>query len=371
MDVDCGVTGAFCLSVAPCPRHSAERELGHAACSETYCRNPLHPGPCKRWRTPTRTDRRRDTGDPAPEGGGGVPRRPAAPEPTGLPTGERGSDGFPPALVGESQGTPDRLRRFTDALRAQVTAWNAMDESYQAEAMAAMRSRQPLPDYRGRIAPNVGSRTNGAASAVQGFDAQPTIATEDQLDAAVEAGGVEIFRGSRDGYGLSGHQVTPDEVIEQIRSGPVYHGYGIYGNGMYYGTDEQIAREYAGGQRFTSPGGVAVGDGATVRAVLRPGSRVVEFGELRRIEREWIREMQDYALERKFSRKENQEWKHAIETATSDLGIFAAMMGYDAIHADEGNWAQSRGDSSRHWNIVNRGALLISAETGHVREGER
>ncbi len=48
----------------------------HAGCEDSYCRNPLHPGPCKKWRFPTRRDRRRDTGDPAPEGGDGG-RRPS------------------------------------------------------------------------------------------------------------------------------------------------------------------------------------------------------------------------------------------------------------------------------------------------------
>lgn len=51
----------------------------HAMCTEEFCRNPLHPGPCKRWRfrVPGRSDRRRDTGEPAPGGGGDA--RPAHP----------------------------------------------------------------------------------------------------------------------------------------------------------------------------------------------------------------------------------------------------------------------------------------------------
>jgi hypothetical protein len=307
-----------------------------------------------------------------------APARPARrPGEHDVPTGTRGSDGFAPAPVGRELGTPDRVPGLSAAMQQQVNDWSTMERArYDAltENMSRRRQGQPeMPVPPGP--PNVGKRDNSAVAQVQGFDAHPLVVGDAEMDAAIAAGGVEFWRGMSDAYGPDDRfevsPVTGADMVEQLRSGPAYYGYGVYGNGIYGGDDHRIAVEYAANTRFGwPPGGPAASNGAVVRAVLRPGSRVIEYAEAKRARERWIQGMRDHEVDQRMSPVQRGEFRDQVRRVSGDLGVWAAMMGYDAIYADEALHVGSEGDNSRHWNILNRAALMVSQTTEPVVQGQ-
>lgn len=81
----------------------------------------------------------------------------------------------------------------------------------------------------------------------QGFDGLPDVVTKEQMDEYVVAGERELFRGL-DAYGIRGK--TGEDLAEQFRSGDLYVGKGIFGNGIYvaYGSNKYDAEEYMGAE---------------------------------------------------------------------------------------------------------------------------
>lgn len=215
--------------------------------------------------------------------------------------------------------------------------------------------------------PSNGNRNPGSAAAVQGFTGRPVVASDAELDRAIQAGGVEMWRGVSGGYDTSqGRDLTAKDVIEQLRSGDAYYGNGLYGSGMYFGDDHTIAAEYAGGQRFGNPGGPAHREGAVVRAVLRPGARVISYEDARDQRKRWQDQMDQVPVDERMDPGKAVRWRQTISMLSGDLGSWAAMMGYDAIHADEAMHGRSQADESRHWVILNRGAMMLSDQTERV-----
>ncbi len=77
----------------------------------------------------------------------------------------------------------------------------------------------------------------------QGFDGLPEVVTSKQMDEYVANGERELFRGL-DSYGMKGK--TGENLAEQLRSGDMYVGTGLFGNGIYvaYGVDKYDAEAY-------------------------------------------------------------------------------------------------------------------------------
>lgn len=369
--MDCGEIGPFCLwPLSPCQHHADEAAqyaiIGHARCTEQFCRAPLHPGPCKRFRVPQRGLPRRDTGEPDIPGTSAQP-----PSKHQVPTGTRGGDGHPPAPVGRDQ-LSDRaaFEETSTQMAARLQGWRAQDAAWEQEWLDAIKARPgqyPDPDPA-KMPPANGNRNTGAAAEQAGFTGPPVVASDAELDAAVAAGGVDMWRGVNQGYDTrTGRDLTPEETIEQLRTGDAYYGQGIYGNGMYFGDDHQISSEYAGGQRFFEPGGRPQRAGAVVRAVLRPGSKVIEFEDARDQRDAWARQMEQVPVDERMRPDQAKEWQRRVQMVSGDLGAWAALMGYDAIYADEARHGRSQGDQSRHFSVLNRGALMVSDQTESVR----
>jgi hypothetical protein len=361
-----------------------------------FCRNPLHPGPCRGWRRQVdvapeqrrdrmpeaehRRERNRQTREQR-RNARPAPARPAAPARRegehAVPTGTRGSDGFAPAPVGRDLGTPDRVPAVSAAMQQQVNDWSTLERArYDALTENMSRRRQGQPEAPVPPGPpNVGKRDNSAIAQVQGFDAHPLVVGDAEMDAAIAAGGVEFWRGMSDAYGADDRfelsPVTGADMVEQMRSGPAYYGYGVYGNGIYGGDDHRIAVEYAANTRFGwPPGGPAASNGAVVRAVLRPGSRVIEYADAKRARERWLQDMRNHEVDQRMSPVQRGEFRDQVRRVSGDLGVWAAMMGYDAIYADEALHVGSEGDNSRHWNILNRAALMVSQTTEPVVQGQ-
>lgn len=119
----------------------------------------------------------------------------------------------------------------------------------------------------GRLSKNNSQRDEqmAAIATQQGFDALPELGTAQQLDAAIAAGGRELWRGTENAGGRSG-----EEFAEDFRTGPVFFGQGISGNGIYTSTDRQKALGYTSGHDMRSVN----------RMVLKPGAKVITYAEM-------------------------------------------------------------------------------------------
>jgi hypothetical protein len=164
----------------------------------------------------------------------------------------------------------------------------------------------------------------------QGWDAPATTGTAADLDQAITAGGVELWRGVQGdepeywGWTWEGgpeigslanpgwETRSPAARLEQLRTGQLRYGSGLYGNGVYASASHQVAVHY--GNRVQLPDGSYSGrDQATPesiqRMVLRPEARIIDLDELEKT-------------------RATIPWPTRL---TKDYGRLAAMLGYDAI----------------------------------------
>lgn len=210
----------------------------------------------------------------------------------------------------------------------------------------------------------------------QGFDGPPTVATADELDQAIRRrGAVELFRGIKpSGQGAwaapTSSPKSAEEIAEQFRSGSVHYGAtggAVYGRGTYAAPDRKFADQYA------------ASDGSLVlRMALRRDARVIHYDDVRKLHLKAMpramRELDEkQKLELDAVDRSNPAAVQAIldkyaklrasssirSQAISDLGNFAAMLGYDAIVVP----VQYRGlkgkGSPTEYVILNRTALLV------------
>lgn len=358
--------------------HAALDLVGHGQCNGR-CVNPLHPGECAAGEFHGDHDQK-DHGRPGPN----KPDLPSGDKPDkadDLP--KRKDRSGPPKDRGKERIT--RVKR--DELRAAAQASGQVpDEMVRARPLLGhsprdlrkwgpvirFRASQINAPYRqidddgnliepGELPPLRGDSTMAAVADQQGFSGLPTVATDAELDAEIERGGIEIWRGVKRSYlaPKKGGE-SPEAQIEQLRSGPAYYGAGVYGSGIYGGDEKRITEQYAGGTRFAGPEEQAKGplvDGGVVRMVLRPEARVIEYSEAIQAYSDWFDAMSDAQIG--LSRTEANDIRTEIATF-NNLGTWAAAQGWDAIVANEAQYAGSEGDRSDHYAVLNRTALLVS-----------
>jgi hypothetical protein len=192
----------------------------------------------------------------------------------------------------------------------------------------------------------------GIVASAQAFDRLPVVGTQQELDDAVAAGGVELWRG----YQPAGYDRHDDESNEQAiaryvrewREGEYKAGNGIYGQGVYMSVDREAAKGFAMyGARYgydrdpdddllTSPHGR--GDRRSLqRQVLSPDARVISWNDPR------------LAAAGAFRWDTPGMW---------DRGRLAAALGYDAMIVPEGQDDGSGLDRTQYV-VFNRTALLV------------
>lgn len=217
---------------------------------------------------------------------------------------------------------------------------------------AAIFNFGPLGDPRDGVLAMVGRE--------QGFDGLPISASADQLDAEIDRGGVEIWRGVKDFAGATTYDslnrpgsLPPKKATEidrMFRGGDYQPGTGIYGNGFYFSASERVGKHYAGKK------------GVTTRAVLRSDARVIDLEEAqRKVQELYNDESLDFGLRM---------------SVLGDPGRVAALLGYDAIRVPEGkqdgapykkgepagkNGVGKRFSAAAQYVILNRTALLVEA----------
>ena len=159
----------------------------------------------------------------------------------------------------------------------------------------------------------------------QGFDGLPHIVSKQEMDNYIASGEQELFRGL-DSYGVQGK--TGEDLAQQFRSGDMYVGKGIFGNGIYvaYSSDKYDAQEYSG---------VEI-EGAIVRLSLKKDAKVISYDKL-------------------LEKKNKDVLKAYIEL--EDPGHYAAFKGYDVI--DVG----ATKNRPKYMVVLNRTALRVQDES--------
>jgi hypothetical protein len=166
-----------------------------------------------------------------------------------------------------------------------------------------------------------------------GYDDLPMVADEDVFQKLAE-GQTIWMRGLRDKLASANSpRVSAAELLDALRSGRYYAGYGVFGNGTYTTNVAGTAVQYGGGEI-----------GNVVRILLSPAARVIEQKQLFDLYSDFI---------------DTQPSDNAKRIA-SDLGRFAAALGYDAIRVD----GAGLGANEDYLVILNRGATVIAGSNG-------
>lgn len=167
---------------------------------------------------------------------------------------------------------------------------------------------------------------------MQGYGGPPEVVSREEMDRRVDSGWPEVWRG----VGDSQHG-SAAENAEQYRSGKLYPGSGIFGNGTYAAVNPETALGYAGGalgsDYHTTPG--------ILRIVVRPDARVIDFDEL----------VELYPHLNKGTRMDQRG-------ALDDPGRLATALGYDVIAAQPRN-ADYRDGRIMYYVILNRTAVAV------------
>lgn len=201
----------------------------------------------------------------------------------------------------------------------------------------------------------------------QGFDAKPRVASAEDMDAAIDRGWTEVWRGVRKGWGPNPR--TSADFGQDFRYGPFEPRMGIFGNGVYTSTRRVTAEKYRGrliradswghdGEDFTLDDleGEEPPD-SLWRMAIDPDARLIDLEDL------WE--------EQKRARRVADGFRSDQATAVlDDPGRFAAARGYDVIWI-RGETAAESGDGTAYptgvltadqYVILNRSAIMIQDE---------
>ncbi|MFR9773764.1 hypothetical protein [Nocardia sp. SC052] len=179
---------------------------------------------------------------------------------------------------------------------------------------------------------------------LQGFDGPVTVATQHEVDAAVAAGGQELFRGFEE-----------DRHLGAFIAGPVRPGGGPTGSGTYASPLEEVALHYTDPTRTQD---LATRHARLLRMALRPDAKITT---LRALESERTRTLTQVAHELRSVRNaanpthEEMARYYALldkELALADIGHYGVVRGWDAIDGSDTF-------SNREWVVLNPTALLI------------
>lgn len=203
----------------------------------------------------------------------------------------------------------------------------------------------------------------GEIQKAQGFDGKPRVVSRQDMDESVRGGALPLFRAVRETPGGK----TPAELAEQYRSGDLYPGTGVYGNGTYASPDLATARKY--------------GDEKTMlRMVLRRDAKVISIEDLhklrprtgitptaskladqRQAELAQVDPKDTAAIKVIVDKYEALADKQGSRSRVAqDLGRVAALLGYDAIYVpSDYRGTASKLDNQTEYVILNRTATIV------------
>lgn len=194
----------------------------------------------------------------------------------------------------------------------------------------------------------VGMSGDPALSAIanrQGFDGPPEVVSAREMDGMIRGGRPEMLRGMSAQSGK-----TAAQIHEEMRSGPLYHGSGVYGNGVYFAPRAKgIGQGGASDPHAFSDGS----PGSVMRATLHPRARVVDGAKIEAEHAAYFRSLGFERAVGPFQTPRNNQ-----DVVFGDVGRFAASRGYDAIHYSD---SKKGGYVPEQWVVLNRSALIIEA----------
>jgi len=192
-----------------------------------------------------------------------------------------------------------------------------------------------------------------------GFDKKPTLLSKEEMDAYIQQGNKELFRG------IGGRQGEAETYVEQFKTGEYFAGKGVYGNGIYtaYGEDGmEVAKQFAGGVEKN-----------VLRISLKKDAKIISHDaliEMQKLEFTALQE-EERALRRKarkeadriydetgdddkvemFLKEAAKKWEETerYRRVLADPGRYALYKGYDAIDIP----------SSRFMLVLNRGKVFV------------
>jgi hypothetical protein len=188
------------------------------------------------------------------------------------------------------------------------------------------------------------SKVFAAIAKLQKFDVLPEVCGFNEINKAIQAGGVELNRG------LSATKGVPSMFYaKELLFGSLYPGtLSAFGNGIYFAVPSKEDPTYFPGfpkisivaLKYTS----SETPGVVVRAVLRKGSKIANCDDL------------------KDDLRENRN--RAKRAGINDLGAFAAALGFDAFFAD---YVYDDTDE-RVYTVLNRGTLSLQNQAALVNK---
>jgi SPP1 gp7 family putative phage head morphogenesis protein len=197
----------------------------------------------------------------------------------------------------------------------------------------------------------------------QGFTAKPTVVSAAEFETLVQKGGVKVYRGV-----IGDDRLTAEQMVEMFKTGDMYVGTGVIGNGVYSGVNYEFVLKYA----MDKPGNV-------LEMVLSPTAKFMEHDVAEKGAKALSTAFYDKAFGRSYSDPvmgqlvdtyveamggiPTDNWKaiafrdelRELGWTFKDPGAYAAANGYDAIRysdlADNGKDAM--------YVILNRGAVVV------------
>lgn len=201
----------------------------------------------------------------------------------------------------------------------------------------------------------------------QGWDAPGNVGSAAELDTAIAGGGIEVWRGSRglvkqpmiydpEHFGDDEHLIPQEgweahsvaHHLAALRTGKMFFGFGMYGNGIYTSVDREVAESY-GEPIYEEPydpqrGYVSVGthEVSIQRMVIKPDARIVDYDDL-------VRQGGLISQVRPLLKK----------AVRADASYVAALLGYDLIRIRGQHDRDHKPKYADQYVILNRTAVLF------------
>lgn len=200
-----------------------------------------------------------------------------------------------------------------------------------ADTEAVVQRRQELQgDTYGAI-PGRGSATGIAMQEITGFDALPRVVSKDELTRLVtEEGWTSAYRGI-----FADSPEDAQAMADAFRTGEMYAGQGMHGNGTYVSRNPLQAQRYARPTKET-------GGGLVMRMALKPDAKILGPDDASLI-----------AFKERWTAAAEANARVGASYIFDNPGYYAMTEGYDAIDVGMG---------SQIMVILNRGALAVQSE---------
>jgi hypothetical protein len=182
------------------------------------------------------------------------------------------------------------------------------------------------------------------------YNGKPKLLTKTQLDAEIQNGAIEVFRGV-----VGETDAEAKGYIRDYKTGTHYAGRGIYGNGTYTSTWRETALSYSSGDESN-----------VMRMALSKDAKVITYEEARKATSDEFLKVHDAHMKKvseinqrggdRGELQEELEQYDAQRALIDDPGYWAVMNGYDAMTVSPGS------PNEKYYVVFNRGKMMVEDE---------